>query len=110
MSSSGLNKRITLRELLTEESMNSRFIYLMVNVAVVLSVLALVTASICKGFGQDTSRSVVLDAFIYLVGVLLAGGATGAAGRWLTTKKVGKVPPSESVEKTTVTEKVKKTK
>src|ERR1044071_8333787 len=99
--------RITLRELLIEESMNSRFIYLMVNVAVVLCVVALVTASICKGFGSSDSQRVVLDAFIYLVGVLLAGGATGAAGRWLTTKKPIKNQPVDSLEKTTITEKVK---
>lgn len=99
------NRKITLREVLTEEGMNSRLIYLLVNVVVVFCVVALVVASIFKGFGQSTSQQVVLDAFIYLVGVLLAGGASGAAGRWLTNKKAA-VQPMESSQRTTVTENI----
>ena len=102
--------RVTLRELLANDGWNSRFIYLMVNTAVVLCVIALVAASIWKGIGTNSSQAIVLDAFIYLVGVLLAGGATGAAGRWLTNKKSTRIPAMESTETTTVTEKVKKTK
>lgn len=96
------NRHITLRELLTEEGMNSRFIYLVVNMAVVICVVALVFTSIYKGVPDN---AIVLDAYIYLVGVLLSGGVAGAAGRWMTNKKSVQ-QPLESSEKITVTEKV----
>ncbi len=90
-----------LQQLLTEEHANSRFIYLVTNLTVVVCVLALVAAAIWKGF---PSNALVLDAYIYLVGVLLSGGVAGAAGRWMTNKKQI-TQPLESSEKTTVTEK-----
>ena len=96
------------QQLLTEENANSRFIYLLTNIAVIISVLALVGASIWKGIGTSPSQHIVLDAFIFLVGVLLSGGVGGAAGRWLTTRKSTLVPPIESSEttRTTVEKKV----
>jgi hypothetical protein len=90
-----------LQQLLTEEHANSRFIYLVTNLTVCVCVLALVATAIWKGV---PSNALILDAYIYLVGVLLSGGVAGAAGRWMTNRKT--TPPTmESTEKTTVTEK-----
>lgn len=90
-----------LQQLLREDNHNSRFIYLVTNMAVVVCVIALVVATIWKGEPQNAQ---VLDAFIFLVGTLLSGGVAGAAGRWLTNKKALPIPqPLESTETKTTT-------
>lgn len=94
-----------LQQLLTEENANSRFIYLATNLTVCVCVFALVVSAIWRGV---PSNALVLDAYIYLVGVLLSGGVGGAAGRWLTNKKsIPTQPQLESTEtKTTTVEKI----
>lgn len=91
------------QQLLTEESANSRFVYLITNVAVVLCVIALVVATIWKGTPENVQ---VLDAFIFLVGTLLAGGVGGAAGRWLTGKKRDLPIDSTATKTVTISEKI----
>jgi len=93
---------ITLKELLTQDSWNSRFIYLVTNLTVSVCVLALVAATI---LGGKPDNAIVLDAYIYMVGVLLSGGLAGAAGRWMTQKK----PPVDSNMESTETTIVKET-
>jgi cell division protein FtsW (lipid II flippase) len=87
---------MTLKQLLTEESWNSRLVYLFTNATVCISVLALVVATIWKG---QPENHLVLDAFIFMVGTLLSGGVASGASRWLTTKGRS-APPAPEVERT----------
>lgn len=87
------------KELLETEHFNSRFVYLVTSMTVCFCVLALVLSAIWKGV---PGNALVLDAYIYLVGVLLSGGLAGAAGRWMTNKKALQ-PPVESSETITTT-------
>lgn len=86
---------MTLKELLIEENLNSRFVYLANGLTVCVCVLALVIAIICKGQPENEK---VLDAFNWTLGVLLGGGVGNAAGRWMTTKKSHNQTPGESTE------------
>ena len=92
---------MTLRELLTDEHLNSRFVYLVTSMTVCVSVLVLVTAFI---FAVNQTL------YPEMVGILLAGGVGSSAGRWMTSKKLKTAlgPDTESKEITTVS-KVTKT-
>lgn len=93
---------MTLRDLLTLDHANSRFIYLFTSAMVCLCVLVLVVAFI---FAQRQ------EYYPEMIGILLTGGVGGAAGRWLTSKKTpgvgGSTRRSETTTATTVEKVVK---
>jgi len=90
---------MSLRELLTVNHMNSRFIYLVTSLTVCACVAFLAVAFVFTSNQQY---------FPEMIGILLTGGVGSAASRWLTTNKKqgpGPQPDVETKEITTVEKK-----
>lgn len=90
---------MTLRELLTDEHLNSRFVYLTTSMTVCVCVLLL---TIMFTITQTQAY------YPEMIGILLAGGVGSSAGRWMTGKKLrSALGDTESKEVTTVSKTTK---
>ena len=86
---------MTLKEILTSDHVNSRLIFLFTSATVCLCVLGLTVA-----FMLAKTQTYYPD----MIGILLAGGLGGAAGRWLTGRNAQPESSSSSSSTTTTTE------